>query len=262
MISMTSVWDDSIAFLKRESSVLVPVWLALLTVGAAGASLAMDALNTAGSKGSFPALMAFVVAMVIGTLGQLAVTAMVLRPGISVGEAINLGLTRLPKIILVGLCFLGIFIAAVLPLAVILAVSGFDVTATPPKMPASAAFYLFALSMIGLWAGARLVTMTAHIVDTNAGIMDAFRGSFAHTRGMAVIVIGVLLLYLVVATVIGLVTKFLIGGPIGLLGSAIGAPGVAHVVTALAEGVVSGAMTLVASLFIAHFYKTASSKGM
>ncbi len=262
MISMTTVWDDSIAFLKRESAVLVPVWLALLTMGAAGATLALDAMNAAGKQGSVPALMAFVIAMVIGTLGQLSVTAMVLRPGISVGESINLGLSRLPKMILVGLCFLGMAVAAVLPLAVILAASGFDVTARPPKLPASAAFYLFALSIIGLWVGARLVTLTAQIVDTNAGVMDAFRGSFAHTRGMAVVVIGVLLLYLVVATVIGMVTKFLVGGPIGLLGSAIGAPGVGHVVSALAEGLVSGAMTLVASLFIAHFYKAASNKGM
>jgi hypothetical protein len=261
MISMTIIWDETLAFLKRELHLLMPLWLGLFVVGDACMSLASDAIETAAHKANPAAVIGLILGGAIATVAQLSATAMVLRGGISIGEALRLGVKRLPKLILIGLCFVAISMAAILPLGLGLLAWGFDVTAVPMNLPPAAQLYVLAFSVIGVWLGARLVTLTPMIVDVDPPIFQSIRGSFQQTKGAAVLIVGVMLLYLVVASVVGLVVKFVVGGFLVYIGTAAGVLGLAHVLSALVSGAFSSALTLIATIFIAHLYRSLAKPG-
>jgi hypothetical protein len=255
MISMTAVWEETSAFLKREQALLVPLWLGTFVVGDAGITLASNVMRAAGTQGSTPAVIALFVCALIAMAGQLAATAMVLRSGISLGEAIRLGLSRMPKLISIGLISVFLGLLVIMPLLLMLAKSGVDFSSARPNIPQWASFYMLVVAAVALWLGARLVTLTPMIIDSDAPILSAIRDGFAQTKGCSARIIGVFLLYFVVALVVGAVARFLVAGPIIYLGGLIGLSSIAVVLAAVATGLFGGGLTMIAALFMAHLYK-------
>lgn len=262
MISMTTIWEETSDFLKREQALLVPLWLGMFVVGDAGMSLSSAAMRAAGERGNILALLGFFASGLVAMSAQLAATAMVLRGGISVAEAISLGISRMPKLILLGLFSVFCALLAVMPLLTMLAASGVDVTSARPNLPLWAAFYMLALGAVGAWIGARLATLTPLIVDRNPPLLEAVQTAFAQTKGSVTRIIGAFVLYLLVALVVGGVVRLLIGGPILYIGRAAGLETIADVMAAVASGLVGGGLTLILSVFVAHLYKALNGKAV
>ncbi len=260
MISMNQVWDDSIAFIRRESALLIPLALATVYVADVVAALA-----TAATKPTEPNALitiAIIAAALWSIVGQLSIVSLVLKPGQSVGEALAHGLSRLGKVMLIAL-LLGLAVSiALLPIAVAAVASGADPAKPETLQNLPGWISLMMLVVLGglIWLGVRLALMNALIVDRNPGVVNALKGGFALTKGITARLFLVVLLYAVVLLVLGSAVRFVAGSMFALLGNALESPFAGAVLTALVSGLVSTAMSLIATVFLANLYRLVSAR--
>jgi hypothetical protein len=254
MTVINQAWDDAVAFIRRESALLIPLALATVFLGDVGGTLAQA--HAPGVPPSGFAQIAFFAAALWSIVGQLSITALVLRPGSSVGEAIGMGVARVGKLLLVALMLAAVFVIALLPVAVGLIGAGFNPEnpQSLSQMPTWAAFYVGLLSVVMVWVGARLLLLNPLIVDRNPGAIRAVKAAFAMTRGIAAQIVLVLLIYLIVLGILTGAVRFVVGSLAAVIAAAVGQPFLGVVVTALASGLMATALGLVAAVFIACLY--------
>jgi hypothetical protein len=258
-ISMSSIWDETVVLLRRESALMVPLALATIGIGSAVSSLAQGTIQKAGGEGvSGLIYFALLMATILTLVGNLAVTALALRPGMSVGEALRLGLTRLPKMVAISILFGLVVTLMVIPLAVILIASGVDIQAKMPDVPPLAMLYALVAIAALFYLGARMFTVNALVVDKNPPVVETIKQTFAATQGLAGKIIGVTILFLVVAIVFGGATTTIFGAAFALIGKMIGSPFAALMMTALVGGMVSAGLSLISTLFAARLYTNLS----
>lgn len=260
MISMGTVWDRTTEFLSDNLGAVLPIALLGIFVPTviSGNFSELQLTAAAGLK----------VALGIGTLllalvslwGQLAIVALALDSahGRSAGE---LALRRIPAALAVTLIIVIALVIAVMPFGVILAVGGVDLSAMSAASfknlsggaAAGVILYGLALAAIGLWLFARLAVLAPAIVGERL-TLGAFARSWRLTRGVALKIVGVLILYLVVSLVatsaaklgIGTVLKLLIGNDPGI--------SIATVLTTIIVAAVSTAFTVLAMAFTAKLF--------
>ena len=259
MISMNQIWDDSVAFIRRESALLVPLALATLYLSDVVSTLA-GGLSTPAKPSALVTVAVFA-ATIWSIVGQLSIVSLVLKPGQSVGEALRHGLSRVGKVLLAAL-LLGLAVSAVLlPVGVAAVANGFnpEIPDSISKMPGWVSVLVLASAGLVLWMAVRLSLMNSLIVDRNPGVIDAIKGGFALTRGIASRLLLVAMLYVLILLVLGKAVQFVAGSIFALLGAAIGSVFTGAVLTALVTGVVSAALSLVATVFLATLYRRVSS---
>lgn len=253
-ISINQVWEDSVAFIRREIGLLLPLVLATLLVGDVILSLA-SAVMVPGGQNGIP-LLAGLIGALWSIVGQLAIMALVLKGGTSVGEALRLGMQRLGKVMLAGIA-LGIVLTLVMvPLLVALVASGYK-PATPGSLadlPPWASIYLVAFFALTIWLGARLCVLNPLLVDRNPPLFGAIRQAFSMTAGVGARLVGVILIYVVMLLVLGNAVRFVLGSLFSLIGGFL-----AEVLMALASGLVTTALALVAAVFVAMLYRRLST---
>jgi hypothetical protein len=259
MISMNQVWDDSVAYIRRESALLVPLALATIYFGGVVASLAQG--GTTPDKPNILASIIALVGLIWSTVGQLAVMSLVLRPAQSVGEALQHGLARLGKVVLVGLLLILMISVALLPIGAVALASGLDPKnpQTLQNVPGWVSLLLLVLIAGFGWLSVRLSLMSALIVDRNPGVIEALKGGFALTRGIAARLILVAILYFAMVLILGSAVQFVAGSIFELLGRALGSPFAGAVMTTLVLGLISTALSLVATVFLATLYRRVGS---
>ncbi len=255
MISMNQIWDGSIAFIRKEAALLVPLALATLYLG--------DVVTTLAQGGATPAkpnLLA-TIAMLAGTIwsivGQLSIVSLVLKPGQSVGESLAHGAARLGKVLLVAV-MLGVVVAlALTPIAVVAVANGANpaVPETLQKLPSWLGLIMLAVVGGLIWLGIRLSLMNALIVDRNPGVLDALRRGFKLTQGIAARLSLVIILYALVLLVLGSAVKFVAGSLFSLIGTALGSDFAGAVMTALVGAIVNASLALIATVFLATLYR-------
>ncbi len=255
-LSITTIWDDSIAFIQREIHLLLPLSLATLAVGSAGVDIASaSAKQTDGSEIKLVADLVVLASLTLSMVGQLAITALTLSSGMSVGEALRRGAARFPKLLAIG-ALLGVAIFAIaLPLAIGLAQQGYDFTAEIPRLPAWANIYLLGIAGLLLWLSARALPLIGIVVDKNPSVFAAVTSSFALTKGNVAKLLAIFLLYLVVAMVMTSATTSVVGIIFGIVGKALGVELLGKVMAALAGGMVSAALGLVSTVFATKLYQ-------
>lgn len=256
---MNQVWDESVAFVRRESALLIPLALATTYIGGVVASLAQG--FSAPGKPNLVAVSVALAALLWSTAGQLSIISLVLRPGLSVGEAIGHGLSRLGKVVLIGLLLVLIATVALLPVGFAAIASGVN-PANPESLknvPGWVSILMLAVLGVMFWVGVRLALMTSLVVDRNPGVIEALKGGFALTRGIAAQLVLMFLLYVVMVLVLGSAVQFVAGTLFELLGRALESPFAATVMTTLVIGLVSTALSLIATVFLAMLYRRVSN---
>jgi hypothetical protein len=255
MISMNQIWDDSLAFIRRESALLVPLAMATIYLADVIATLATTAAPSTEPNPLTTIL--FVAAALWSVVGQLAIVSLVLKPGQSVREALVHALSRLGKVMAIAL-ILGLAIStALLPVAVAAVASGAD-PATPEtlqNLPGWIAVIALAVLGVMAWLGVRLALMNALIVDRNPGIVDALKGGFALTKGIAAQLTLVVVLYAVLLLVLSSAAKSVAGGLFTLIGARLESPLLGALMTALVSALITTAMSVVATVFLATLYR-------
>lgn len=180
--SIDAVWEETIVFLRRESGLALPMALATFGLGMVILGFATDGSSEADPKTLFSGLHAafLIPALLLTVIGNLAISLIALRPGLSVGEALRIAIARVPVAIFVGVimsgALFGIFVVAV----VIVTLIGLVV----PSNSATRLGEAVALSGIPIiWCSARLLVMWPTLADSSAGPIDVLKRSFRLTRG-------------------------------------------------------------------------------
>lgn len=257
-IPVAALWQETIGFIRRESALLVPLSLATLGLGDAGTNLIAGIIrsNAAAGEWASGAAIGLVFALLLSVLGQLAIMSLALsRGGLSVGEALRVATRRLPRIVLVSMLIFWGVLLLLLPLLLMLASSGVDLSTPNPKIPPLASFYGFLISGLIIWAGIRLLPLNAMIVDRESPILTVLRDTFRATRGHAAILLALGAVYVLAWAVATTLIGTIVGAIFAPLSTALGVPFAGNVMVALAGGMVAAAMGMISAVFIARLYQ-------
>jgi hypothetical protein len=261
MVSMGNVWDRTAEFLSDNLGTILPIALVAIFVPAA-ISGNLSELQQGAAPGLTAGLgLASLVLAVITFWGQLAITTLALDPAQGRGVA-RVATRRLPAALLVTIVLLLAMLALSIPFGIIMAVSGVDMsgaaTGAMPQVPPAAALwvilYLLILLPVLLWLAARLAVVLPAIVGDRLAL-GAIARSWRLTRGVALKIVGVLILYAIVATVAYLAATTAFGAIITLIaGRGEDGLSLATVLTVIVGGAVSTAFTVLGTAFAAKLY--------
>lgn len=218
-LSISEAWNESASFARREAQLLFPV--AFLLMALPGAVLQMFAPQPVpGQPPELGLWLAFVpVVVVLSLIGTLAVTHLALRPGSSVGEALQLGARRfLPLLGAVLLIGLGAAIL-IFPLAIIATILGGGASGAPT--PAALGLLVLLCVPVFVFFWVRLALTTPVAAAEGAGPIAIIQRSWALTQGHFWPLLGFLLLFVIVLFVVtlavgavgGLLIFFIAGTP-------------------------------------------------
>lgn len=251
-LSITAAWEETAAFVKREARLLFPIAFLLLSLPAA----ILQALTPVTTPGRMPEaglwLLFLPVLLVCSLVGALAISWLALRPGASVGEALQVGLRRfLPLIGAALLVGCGVALVMVPVLLIVGAIAAAGGGAASPALVALLTLILVPLYLL-IWV--RLILMTPAAAVEPGGSIAIIRRSWQLTQGHFWRLLGFLLLIIVVA----LVTLMAVTAVFGLLILAVVGPpqpgNLAMFLISLASALVQAVVSGVFTAFIARIY--------
>ncbi len=190
-LSISKAWEETAAFVGRETRLLVPIALALLFLPVVVAGLAGPMKRGETPTTSF--LLLLFAELLIGLIGQIAIARLALGHREPVGEAIRHAAMRLPA--LVGSVFL-----IALPLSFASLIAGGAAAAmakaggNKPLMAILVALVLTVLIVAALILGLRCLLNTAVAAVEPGGPVRLLKRGFALTRGHVLKLFGAALL--------------------------------------------------------------------
>lgn len=261
-LSIGRAWEETVPFVKREGALLFPVALLFLALPVVifqqlvpsefMASLLKSEANQAGivAPNIPPSFwIGFLVTMIVGLAGGLTLYALALRPGISVGEAMRLGLQRLPVLIGAGaLVALGTMLAFVM-LSVVAGLLSIVVGKGAMALAIAVAIPVM------MFIAVRLLLLNALAIDRSVGPVAAVRQSWALTRGQ----FWRLAAFLSVLVVLSVVSQLAVQSVFGVLGGIIGGADVGVLISGLATAALSAVIQVYFMVMSARIYRQLES---
>ncbi|MEV5034649.1 hypothetical protein MRBLMC3_003928 [Sphingobium sp. LMC3-1-1.1] len=256
-MSIGKAWEEAVAFVARESSLLFPV--ALLFVALPGLILQemtppeLAKWNLAESTmpqvpGSF--WLAMLLAVIIIWFGSLTLFALALRPGISVGEALRLSFARLPVLLGVALVVAGFLAGAVI--AATLVVTILSLIAKP--LGAALGLLLGAgVVAVTIFASVRLLLLNPVVIDGTEGVMASLRHGWALTKGHFWRLFGFIVALTLLSAIVGGAAQAVFG----LVGTLIGGPTGGRLIGSVAAAAVSTVVQVYMLVMLARLYRQA-----
>jgi hypothetical protein len=262
MVQMSTVWDRTTAFASSAMAAIMPIALALLFLPVS-IQLAVTPLLVKQAMATRVVVMALFWAVEL--LGTLSLMVLALGATLRPGEAVRAALPRLGPtiaILILLLIFAGILS---IPFGVVLAGAGVDMAQLHAGNPIGAghlsagaglfvAVYALALTVFGFWITARLLVIEPVILAERRGV-GAIARAFRMTRGLALRIVGVLILYAIVATIAVLAAQTVFGALFALVAPNDGDIGIATVLTAIVVAAVSTVFKALAAIFVAKLYR-------
>lgn len=265
MAKIGTIWDRAVDFVRDHAGEVMPVLLVTqFAVPALSGSL--NGIRADASGGTAAALgLLSVVSALVSLWGALYLIAFSAQPN---GQeqhrvAMSLAKTRFLPMIGVSIVLIAILVVLALPGVVLAVVSGFDFVSVMNGVPPQASdvarlgvalLYFVVLALFLLWASARLLPINAVVAHERRGI-GAIRRAFELTRGMTLKLIGLLILYGIVAGVAVTAAQFVIGGIFGLLTANTGGFSPAIIAGSVGVAAVSAALALYQSAFVGKLYR-------
>lgn len=258
-MSIGKAWEEAVAFVAREASLLFPV--ALLFVALPGLIIQEMTPPEFATWSAAPSLQtmpdvppSFGLSMLIGVVliwfGSLTLFALALRPGISVGEALRLASRRLPVLMGTALVALGILFVAVL--AVVLLIGILSLLSKP--MAAALGLLLgFAVAGFALFASIRLLLLNPVVIDGSSGVMPSLRSAWVLTRSHFWRLFGFILILTLLSAVVGTAAQAIVG----LIGGLVGGPEAARLAGGIASAIVSTVIQVYMLVMLARLYRQA-----
>lgn len=267
MVTMSAVWDRTTEFLSDNIGAVAAIAGLTLFIPEAIEGIVGPLGAGAGPGGRLGFGILSLLLSLTGLFGQTALIALALDPALGRDGAFARGLQRLGAMIGVSLLILAIVLLVCLPPLFLFALDGIDVTAmqegvAPNLSPGNAlaiTLYLIVLLPVLFWLGARLTPLAGVIVGERRGA-GAIRRAFALSRGLALKLVGVIILYLVVAGVAMLAAKTVVGSAARLAFGDRGTLDTATVITAIAAAVATAALTTIGTAFVAKLYLACASR--
>jgi hypothetical protein len=259
-MSIGKAWEEAVAFVAREATLLFPV--ALLFVALPGVILQemtppeLQAWFAEPKMDAIPAMppgfgLAMLLTIILIWFGSLALFALALRPGISVGEALRLSIARLPVLIGTALVVVGI-VSAIFVGAALVGV----VFSLASRQLAAAVGILLGFGAAGLifFASIRLVLLNPVVIDTRLGVMASLRQAWTLTRGYFWRLFGFLIIVMLLSTIAGSAAQAIVGSLVGLASGA----EAARFAGGLAGAAVSSVAQVYMLVMLARLYRQAA----
>lgn len=267
-VRMGTVWDRTTAILGARGGTLAGIAL-LAFFAPAVIQAALTAYTIPGTGIAVMGTVVGILVLLATIWGQLATIALALDPATTRTTASRAAVARLPAAILVVIVLIAGFVLLFAPIGVALASSGFDFAAAAasqqtgvmPPVPAGTrvfvALYAIVALIVLLWLIARLFVTMPVVLAERRGI-GALGRSFRLTRGLALRIVGVLILYLIVVGVTSLAVRSVAGIIFRLIFG--GEGGTALFLTAVAEAAVAAVFSVLATVFTAQLYVAARDR--
>ncbi|CAM3142173.1 hypothetical protein SPAN111604_06120 [Sphingomonas antarctica] len=263
-VSVNEVWDDTLAFLRAERALVVPV--ALGTIYLASVIAISASLMLAPTVRGLP----IILASAWGIIGQFALIDLVLKPQRSVREALGKGARTLPPAILVYVMIGALLMLLSLPLIFAIMQAGYTAENMPAVMadqvqmmklaealPSWASVYLLAFFAVCCFVFIRLILWKPAITIGGRPI-DALKQSWALTHGRFWSLFGLVLLAGLVTQLVDWAITTAFGAVFLIVGRAIESAIVAQLVPALIAALVATAFQTVITVFVARYYQRAT----
>ena len=262
-LSITTAWNEAWEFFKREAGLILPVAFLLLALPGALLQMTMPVPAVPGQMPEGGLWLLLVPLVVVASMvGTIAITYLALRPGSSVGEALQVALRRF--IMLFAASLLIAIGAAIVFVPVLFVVGGAAVMSTGGNAAAATGtvvlvMLVFVLAFIARWV--RLMLMTAVTAAEPVGPIGIIQRSWELTAGHFWKLLGFTILLVIVAFVISLV----VGAIFGLLLVAVaGAPqpgSVSMILLTLVSALVQSVFGAIFATLLARIYAQLTGAG-
>jgi len=251
--SLGTVWEETIAFMRREFGLLLPVGFATFGVAQLILDIGMGDRNVpAAHLGDSPVNLLFIPVLLIMLVGNIAVSRMVLMPGGSVAESLMAALRALPKALVVILVIFTIMIGVAL-IVIVAATVGAMAFQTDPRTITPSIVTLLFVPMIFL--AARLMMLIPILAVEQLGAIPSLRRAWGMSRAHFLRFFGVMMIVLLVTTLLGLVQLFVIGSLFKLLALAIGDSELVTIVQAVVSAGIASILSVAVTLYVALIYR-------
>ena len=258
-VSVNQVWDETLAFVRAERALIVPVALGTIY-------LASIVAITAGLLAPTVRGIPILIASAWGIVGQFALIDLVLEPRRSVREALGKGARTLAPAILVYILLGVVLILLSSPLAYALMKAGYTAESLSLAMtnqaetiklmaalPGWFSLYSFAIFALCSFVFVRLLLWKPALTLGGRPI-EALKQSWALTRGRFWPLFGLVLL---AGLVIEVVTWALAAG-LGTVFVLMGGGNGVQLIPALIVALASTAFQTLITLFVAQYYRSAT----
>lgn len=256
-ISLGRAWDETAAFVKRHAGLLFPLAFVLIAMPAA----ILAALAPETRPGEIPTgglwIVALIASILLGLVGQLALTFLALRGNASVGEAIGRGFGRfLPLLGAILLVALAMAIAAFFVMFILaMMIPG---AATSPAdreaMVKVVRILILIFTPIMIYVGARILALTPAAAAEEGGPLTLLRRSWALTKGHVWRLIGFILLVAILVIVVNLAVAA-VGGILAVaIGGEIRPGSISSFIVLLIGAVLQTVVTVYLSTILARIY--------
>ncbi len=258
MPHLQTLWRETRGFVRRESKLLLPLALATMATGYAAYFLGFGIVTRQGLSAALAVLMLSAGALVV--LGQLAITALALKPGMSVGESMRAATLAFPRMALIGIILLLLLLIASIPLSIALALAGIDPAAA--TRPGQGMAQIVAAPLLGfmLVITARLFVIQPVVIDQKTSVIQMCQTTFRLTRGATLPLLAINIFTVMCALLAQLIAGTITSGIFTIVESLLGAPFIASVMVALAAGMANAVVSLFATVFAALYYQARSAE--
>jgi uncharacterized membrane protein len=266
-LSITTAWNETTAFLSREARLVFPV--AFLLVALPG--LALQLAGPASAPGEMPQigvlwLVLLPVTIAAGIIGSIAIAFLALRPGTSVGEALQRGLRRFIPLFLASLLIGIAAMIVIIPLVMLVvggsALSGGDLSEGDLAALAGPLVLLALILLVlgvALWVKLMLMTPVAAAED-DAGPIRIIARSWTLTAGHFWKLLGFVLLLFIAIIVTTIVISMIAGILIALFAGPPEPNSLSFVLLGIVSAVVQAIISAVVVTLTARVYVQLSGR--
>ncbi|MES2497594.1 MAG: hypothetical protein V4618_15885 [Pseudomonadota bacterium] len=255
--SLGTVWEETIAFLRRESGLLIPVALAIYGPAQLMLNFGMQAfmaMRTPGAAISWQGLLVLP-GGALTLFGNLVIALLVIAPGISVGEALRTGLRRLP-VALGAMLMLGLAASLV---TVFVSLGAFTVSGGAKAAGVVSLLLVLVMIPIGiLWL--RLLLLPAVIAVEPVSAKDGIKRAWDLSRNNVLRLIGMWVLVLFLSILLAMIEVFVIGSLVQLLKLGTGDAALAATLQAVANGALEAMLSMGFAVYLALAYRTLTGR--
>jgi|KBSMisStaDraftv2_1062788.scaffolds.fasta_scaffold183846_2 hypothetical protein len=258
-VSFTEVWDQTRAFVAKEVALLAPVALTCFALPLMIWSMIMpEAIDPAHPPAPGPWVVAPIPLMLIQLVGWLALVSLVLRPAISVKEAMQHALRKLPAALAVVLVLLGIGSVMAVALAIVTGVV--SVFSGAGKEGAQRLFIVLMIVAL-LIVTTRLIVLWPNVADGQGGPIRTVQRTLRLTKGDGWRLLGLLLLAAVVSAILSLTAEMAGGSVLLLLGRMVGNDALGRSLALALNAIVVGLWQMVTVVYVAFLYRALVKTG-
>jgi len=246
-LSLTAVWDDTLAFIRRESALLLPLAFATFGLGTLAFAFIVPDHPPGTRVEPGPWLIWGLPALLLMMIGNIAVSRIALRSGVSVADVLRDAIRLMPRAIGIGLLMAAGITATLLVVGVIAMLLKFD-------QRSSTILLATAMVPIFAWIGIRLAVLWPTLADRELSVVDTLKQTLALTRGNALRIAGLIFINFALYIFLSAVIELAGGSVLIILARLIQAPDLAPVLVAILMAAFSSIYAAFWSIFLARLY--------